>query len=73
MNKFRNFALQRYHKDLLKNLVDLNKGEVGGYSIEIETREPTSFDSYVYNGKFAKNDREFDFNLLKRLLKTSTQ
>lgn len=72
MIKFSNAVLQREYQDLILNLQKLEKGSIGGYSIEIEIGEPLSYDSFIYNGKTAKEDMENDFLILEQLLNERT-
>jgi hypothetical protein len=72
MNTFKNLALQREYKELISNAISLERGGVGGYSIEIETDGPKSFDSFVYNGGTAQRDMEHDFLILEKLFKEKT-
>lgn len=72
MIKFKNLVLQREYKEMSENHTSICKGEVGGSSIEIETDDPKSFESYVYNGKTAEMDRDHDFNLLMNYVKETT-
>lgn len=69
MVKFKNVALQREYQDLVLNLQKLERGFIGGCSIEIEIGEPLSYDSFIYKGKTAEEDREHDFLILETLLK----
>ncbi len=69
MVKFKNVALQREYQDLVFNLQKLERGSIGGCSIEIEINEPLSYDSFIYIGKTANEDREHDFLILETLLK----
>ena len=73
MDKFKNLVLQREYKEIADNYVSIHKGDVGGNSIEIETDDPKSYDSYVYNGKTAEVDRDHDYNLLLEFLKKTTE
>lgn len=68
MYTFRNFVLQREHKELLNSAVSLEIGAVGGYSIEIETKDPISYESFLYLGRTAEVDRDHDFKILEELL-----
>jgi hypothetical protein len=69
MIKFKNLVLQREYKEMVQNHTSIHKGEVGGNSIEIETDDPKSFESYIYNGKTSEVDRDHDFNLLMDYVK----
>jgi hypothetical protein len=73
MNNFKNVVLQREHKELLNETVDLKKGTLGGHSIEIETRDPVSYDSFLYQGRTAESDRDHDFKIFEELFKKSTE
>jgi hypothetical protein len=72
MYTFRNLVLQREYKELISNAINLERSGVGGYSIDIETQDPKSFDSFVYNGGTAEKDREHDFLILEKLFKEKT-
>ncbi len=72
MNTFKNFVLKREVNNLISNIQSLECGEVGGFSIEIITDDPKSFESYIYQGKTAKLDRDHDFEVLKEMWKKST-
>jgi hypothetical protein len=72
MNSFRNVVLQRECKELLLNAINVERGVVGGCSIEIEIKEPLSYDSFLYQGKNAEIDREHDFKILEQLLNERT-
>jgi hypothetical protein len=69
MNSFRNAVLQRELKDLLTSAVNVERGELGGYSIEIETKDPISHESFLYQGRTAEIDRDHDFRILEELFK----
>ena len=73
MYSFKNVVLQREHKKLLNNTMDLKKGTLGGHSIEIETRDPTSYESFLYLGRTAEMDRDHDFKIFEELMKKSTE
>jgi hypothetical protein len=72
MYTFKNLVLQREYKELLSDAISLERGGVGGYSIEIETLDPKSFDSFVYNGGTAEKDREHDFLILEKIFNEKT-
>jgi len=72
MNNFRNVVLQREYVELLRNATNVERGKLGGYSIEIETNEPKSYDSFIYNGRTAEIDREHDFGILNKLFLEKT-
>jgi hypothetical protein len=69
MYNFKNTVLQREHKMLLSSMVNVERGELGGYSIEIETSDPISYESFLYQGRTAEMDRENDLKILEELLK----
>lgn len=49
-----------------KNISELQKGTVGGNSIELQTNDPLSFHSYLYkNNKVARDE---DFNTLENFI-----
>jgi len=72
MYSFKNVVLDREHKVLISTAVNLERGNLGGYSIEIETNNPIAYESYLYKGRSAEDDREHDFKLLEDLLKKTT-
>lgn len=72
MYDFRNSALRRDYRELLANAINLERGNVGTCSIEVETDDPKSFESYVYNGSDATKDREHDYLILEKLFKEKT-
>jgi hypothetical protein len=72
MYNFKNVALHREHKDLLSCTVNVEKGTLGGYSIEIETKNPEAYETYLYKGKTAKEDRDSDFKNFQEMLNKST-
>lgn len=72
MYNFKNTVLQREHKMLLSSMVNVERGELGGYSIEIETSDPISYESFLYQGRTAEMDRENDLKILEELLKKVT-
>lgn len=69
MYNFKNAVLQREHTGLLAAAVNVERGELGGYSIEIETKDPTSYESFLYKGRTAEMDRDHDIRILEELLK----
>ena len=69
MNSFKNVVLQRECKELLLNAINVERGVVGGCSIEVEIKEPLSYDSFLYQGKNAEIYREHDFKILEQLFK----
>ena len=69
MYNFKNTVLQREHKMLLSSMLNVERGELGGYSIEIETKDPTSYESFLYKGRTAEMDREHDIRILEELFK----
>ena len=72
MYNFKNTVLQREHKMLLSSMLNVERGELGGYSIEIETSDPISYESFLYQGRTAEMDRENDLKILEELLKKVT-
>lgn len=72
MYTFKNLALKREANNLINNIESLEIGDIGGLSIEIITDDPTSFESYIYQGKNAESDRDHDFEVLKKMLKKGT-
>lgn len=72
MYNFKNAVLQREHKGLLSGAVNVEKGGLGGYSIEIETKDPISYESFLYQGRTAESDRDHDFKILENLFRKST-
>lgn len=69
MYNFKNAVLQRELKDLLSSAVNLERGGLGGYSIEIETKDPISHESFLYQGRTAEMDRDHDIKILEQLFK----
>lgn len=69
MYNFKNAVLQREHKDLLATAVNVERGKLGGHSIEIETKDPISYESFLYQGRTAEMDRDHDLKILEELLK----
>jgi hypothetical protein len=72
MYNFKNVALQREHKNLLSGTVNVKKGTLGGYSIEIETKNPEAYETYLYKGNTAEKDRDSDFKNFQEMLNKST-
>lgn len=72
MDIFKNFVLRREVNKILDSIKTLECGHVGGYSIEITTDDSISFDSYLYQGKTAESDRNHDFEILREMLKKTT-
>ena len=66
----KNTALEREVNEILvnyTNLVGVTKGNIGGTStIEIEYKEPSSHDSYMYK---KSTDRDEDYNTLIGIVK----
>ena len=52
------------------NVVDITKGTVGDFSIEIEFNfdDVVSSSSYIYNGKDANTNRDLDYEQLLTLI-----
>ena len=67
MNNFKNIVLNREGEELINKAVNLEKGTIGGCSIEIETDNPIAHDSYLYKGRTAESDRNHDFNILQEM------
>lgn len=72
MNNFKNYVLRREVNKILDNIKTLERGHIGGYSIEITNMDDTSYDSYLYQGKTAEQDREHDFEILNKLFLEKT-
>lgn len=72
MNGFKNVVLNRECKKLIEVAINVEKGDVGGCSIEIETDNPIAYDSYLYQGRTAESDRDKDFEILKEMFKKVT-
>jgi hypothetical protein len=71
-NKIVNIALKNDLKAFLKNpnkIAKVWKGEVSGFSIEVEETDPQSFSSYTYYE--AESMRDADFEELQTLIKES--
>jgi hypothetical protein len=69
MYNFKNTVLQRELKMLLSSMVNVERGGLGGHSIEIETSDPISYESFLYQGRTAEMDRDHDLKILEELLK----
>ncbi len=54
----------RYFVENVQNILSIDKGNVGGVSIDIVTKEPLASDSYLYNDKI---DRDDDFEKIVEL------
>lgn len=65
---FKNIILNKDYRELLKEIVGVNRGVVGGFSLEVETENPQSFSSYLYLGKNGETDLAHDFELLNKML-----
>ncbi len=58
----KNIGLKNSVKYFIENvlqIVSISKGNVGGISIEIETKNPPAFDSYLYKNEEIR-DEDFD-------------
>lgn len=58
----KNIGLKNSLKHFVNNVLDIvsiTKGDVGGISIEVETKDPPAFDSYLYKDKLKRDE---DFN-----------
>jgi hypothetical protein len=68
----KNNALDRELTEILSkssNLVEVTKGNIGGVpTIEIEYKEPSSHDSYIYKKPI---DRDSDFNEIIDIIKNN--
>jgi Ni,Fe-hydrogenase III small subunit len=65
----KNQELRKTAKNLAvdaSNVASITKGTIGGCSIEIETIDPKSFDSYLY---LIETVRDEDFEEVRNLLK----
>jgi hypothetical protein len=69
MYKFKNIVLQRELKELFSSMVNVERGGLGGFSIEVETSDPVSYESFLYQGRTAEMDRDHDLKILEELLK----
>jgi hypothetical protein len=69
MYNFKNTVLQRELKMLLSSMVNVERGGLGGHSIEIETKDPISHESFLYQGRTAEMDRDHDLKILEELFK----
>jgi len=59
----KNTSLKNEIKRLIANganITKVEKGAIGGVSIEIEYKEPLSYDSFVYYENVANRDADFD-------------
>ena len=73
-NKIVNIALKNDLKEILENpsnIASVTKGEVSGFSIEIEEKEPQSFSSYTYHED--EKLRDADFDELQTLIKENNE
>ena len=50
-----------------ENIVEVKKGDISDFSIEIEFIEPSSFSSYIYYEN--EKNRDLDFEKLEELIK----
>lgn len=58
-----NFTLAKEINKIVENKYPVSKGSVGGFSIEVEDGEATS---YIYK---TKESRDNDFNIIEELTK----
>lgn len=73
-NKIVNIALKNDLKGILENtsnVASVTKGDVSGFSIEIEEKEPQSFSSYTYHED--EKLRDADFDELQTLIKENNE
>jgi hypothetical protein len=73
MYNFKNVVLKRECGELLSSAVNVERGKLGGYSIEIETNDPISYESFLYQGRTAETDRDHDLRILEELMKETTE
>lgn len=69
-NKIVNIALKNDLKEILANPSnhgEVTKGNMSGFSIEVEVKEPLSFGSYTYYEN--ETLRDADFEILLQLIK----
>jgi hypothetical protein len=62
---FNNKEVREMASLIIEMHLDFRKGTVGGYSIEIEERDPESHTSFIYYED--KSARDSDFDLLTQL------
>lgn len=73
-NKIVNIALKNDLKEILvnpSNIASVTKGELSGFSIEVEEKEPQSFSSYTYYED--EKLRDADFDELQTLIKENNE
>ena len=61
-----NNSLNNEIKDILENNLKVTKGEVGGFSIEVDELVESSYSSYIYKNE---EDRDSDLKTIEELLK----
>ncbi len=69
-----NIALKNDLKEILSNpskIVSVSKGDVSGFSIEVEENDPQSFSSYTYHED--EKLRDADFDELQTLIKQNNE
>ena len=57
---FNNKEVKAMSSEIVDKGIDFKKGTVGGYSIEIEERDPESHTSFIYYDDEKKRDNDFD-------------
>ena len=57
---FNNKEVKTMASEIVEKGIDLKKGTVGGYSIEIEESDPESHTSFIYYDDEKKRDSDFD-------------
>lgn len=69
----KNEQLKRDLKGILANqhIIEIKKGDTGGKSIEVNTREPLAYETYVYYDNEA--DRDSDFDALMEAIKVEKE
>ena len=57
---FNNKEVKTMASEIVEKGIEFKKGTVGGYSIEIEERDPESHTSFIYYDDEKKRDSDFD-------------
>jgi hypothetical protein len=57
---FNNKEVKAMSSMIVESGLEFKKGNVGGYSIEIEESDPQSFTSFIYYEEEKKRDNDFD-------------
>ena len=57
---FNNKEVKAMASEIVEKGIEFKKGTVGGYSIEIEEKDPESHTSFIYYDNEQKRDSDFD-------------